>query len=270
MIKSKTNKSGRPPKMPQLEEIEDDNYIATNKFALQMMEIFSSYANYKLLTITGPSGKKNNEQMNERRKNVEKNQRKLRENLKIQEDYTFFLRDLDKSNVQYELKNDELVEKNQFQLNYEEFSTLNIRNDILRSIELVSNQLNTTLQQFLIEFVKQFIQLQNDQEKFKVEFFDYIINNPDQFQELINWSQLYDEAFEEKRDFLKLEVELFKEKFTLRGQDQFKKYKVDEKREAQLKLEQGHIQKLEKYVGEHRSLKLFIEELTETFDKFCK
>ncbi|CAD8194961.1 unnamed protein product [Paramecium pentaurelia] len=271
MSRNKSNGRGRPQKENQDNQEDillDDNYIATNELALKLLEIISSFASYKLLTITGPNGQKNNEETKLRRKNVEKVQIKIREKLKIQEDYTFFLRDLDNCTISYELNNNELIDRNRYQLNMEEFQNLKINPSILHSIELVNNQLNQELQQFLIEFIKQYSYQQDLIEQFKESFFDYILNNPDKFQEIINWSQLYDASYDEKTELLKLEVKYFKKKFMANEQIQSKKYKVDEKRENQLKQDLSQIQKLENNKGDYKSLKLLINDITETLKQF--
>ncbi|CAD8099578.1 unnamed protein product [Paramecium primaurelia] len=271
MSRNKINGRGRPQKENQDNQEDillDDNYIATNELALKLLDIISSFATYKLLTITGPNGQKNNEETKLRRKNVEKVQIKIREKLKIQEDYTFFLRDIDNCTLSYELNNNELIDRNRYQLNIEEFQNLKINPSILHSIELVNNQLNQELQQFLIEFIKQYSYQQDSIEQFKESFFDYILNSPGKFQEIINWSQLYDASYDEKTELLKLEVKYFKQKFMANEQIQSKKYKVDEKRENQLKQDLSQIQKLENYKGDYKSLKLLINDLTETLKQF--
>ncbi|CAD8208938.1 unnamed protein product [Paramecium octaurelia] len=270
MSRNRTNGPGRPqkPKEDEQEIFLDNNYIATNQLALKLMEIFSQFATYRLLTKTGPNKERNNDQIKLRRKNVEKVQSKLREQLKIQEDYTFFLKDLDSCTLQYDIANDQLVDLNKFKLNKDEFKDLNIKDSVLKSIELVSNQLNPELQIFLIEFVKQYSLQQDDEDEFKKGFLNYILTNQHKYQEVINWSKLYDMAYDEKLELLKLQVVSFKEKYMVYEQNPTKKYKVIEKRETQLKQDQSQIQKLENYKGNHKSLQLFINDIADTLKEF--
>ena len=48
-------KCGRPKKLinPDIEFV-DEGYIATDKFALELLAIISEMSNYKILTRTGP------------------------------------------------------------------------------------------------------------------------------------------------------------------------------------------------------------------------
>ncbi|CAK62615.1 unnamed protein product (macronuclear) [Paramecium tetraurelia] len=270
MSKNKTNGRGRPqkPKEDEQEISLDNNYIATNELALKLMEIFSQFATYRLLTITGPNSERNNDETKLRRKNVEKVQSKLREQLKIQEDYTFFLRDLDNCTLQYDITNDQLVDVNKYQLNKEEFKNLKIQDSVLKSIELVSNQLNPELQSFLNEFVKQYSQKYDQEDEFKKGFLNYILTNQHKYQEVINWNKLYDMAYNEKLELLKLQIVTFKGKYKVNDQNRTKKYKVDEKRESQLKQDQSQIEKIENYKGNHKSLELFINDIVDTLKQY--
>lgn len=43
-------------------EIHDEDVLCINQFAFEMIQIIAILSNYKILTITGPKGAKNNDE----------------------------------------------------------------------------------------------------------------------------------------------------------------------------------------------------------------
>ncbi|CAK67112.1 unnamed protein product (macronuclear) [Paramecium tetraurelia] len=272
-------KCGRPSKSENSEEIEyqDEGYIATNQFALELLQLITEMANYKLLTITGPApGKKDEEKKKYKkkclksRKEIEKEQKWLRSKLNIKEDQVFFLRNQDDNPRKYRLVDGKLVEcggessNNIFQFQNENYEV----NDFMRNILRVCNELNTENQKFIKQLVMIFFRSNKSINEFQEQFFlSFNSQSEQEYKELRQWDELFEISFDEKLSLMQSEIDQFKEKYSLNLNLEQSQLKVEQKRMDVLKNQQLNLEVFKSIEGPNRPLKLFTRRIHSLFYK---
>ncbi|CAD8209190.1 unnamed protein product [Paramecium octaurelia] len=272
-------KCGRPPKSENTEEIEymDEGYIATNQFALELLQLITEMANYKLLTITGPAPGKNDEEKKKykkkclkNRKEIEKEQKWLRSKLSIEEDQVFFLRNQNDNPRKYRLVDGKLVKcgdessNNIFQLQNDNYKA----NSFTKSILRVCNELNTEIQNFIKQLVIIFLQSNKSINEFQEQFFSLFNSQSEQeYKEIRQWDELFEISFDEKLSLMQSEIDQFKTKYSLNLDLEQSQMKVEQKRIDVLKNQQLNIEVFKSIQGPNRPLKLFTRRIHSLFHK---
>ncbi|CAD8201322.1 unnamed protein product [Paramecium pentaurelia] len=287
MPKSK-KKCGRPSKSDNFDEIEyqDEGYIATNKFSLELLQLITEMANYKILTITGPQ-KKDDEKQNKQldmqdkinqkkkclknRKEIEKKQNSLRKQLDIKENKVFLLRNQDEYPRKYRLLNGKLIEcvNTSLNNNYMDQNEYIQRNKFLNSILRVCNELNEETQMFINQLVKIFNRSDKSLKQFQEQFFESFKSSSNlDYKEIKQWNQLFEISFDEKLSLIQNEIDQFKNRFCkYQNQDENLK-RVYQKRIQVLNIQQENLDQLKNIQKPDRPLQLFIRKIYCLFHKF--
>ncbi|CAD8112348.1 unnamed protein product [Paramecium primaurelia] len=287
MPKSK-KKCGRPSKSDNFDEIEyeDEGYIATNKFSLELLQLITEMANYKILTITGPQKKddeKSDKQLDiqdkinqkkkslKNRKEIEKKQNSLRKQLDIKEDKVFLLRNQDENPRKYQLLNGKLIEcvNTSLNNNYMDQNEYIQGNKFLNSILKVCNELNQETQMFINQLVKIFNRSDKSLKQFQEQFFESFKSSSNlDYKEIKQWNQLFEISFDEKLSLVQNEIDQFKNRFCkYQHQDEYLK-RVYQKRIKVLNIQQENLDQLKNIQKPDRPLQLFIRKIYCLFHKF--